>query len=252
MNNCFSRLLLSLLVLLGLCGSSVAAASPTSQSLAEVLNSDGTLKAGAAGSFDARQFRMGTAPDGRPVFRPAGTLGPGDERWQSGFGLPGNGMDDNVAVIAVASNGDVYAGGRFTQAGGIMANSVAKWNGTVWSSLGTGSANGVDGWVNALAVASNGDVYAGGGFRTAGGITANYVAKWDGAVWSSLGMGTANGVYYSTGSRPAGNVRSFAFASNGDLYVGGDFRFAGAGLPKTWLNGTVQLGVAWARVLLTA
>ncbi|GAB2711762.1 hypothetical protein GCM10011495_18870 [Hymenobacter frigidus] len=126
MNNCFSRLLLSLLVLLGLCGSSVAAASPTGQSLAEVLNSDGTLKAGAAGSFDARQFRVGTGPNGRPTFWPAGTLGPGDERWQSGFGLPGNGMDDDVAVIAVASNGDVYAGGSFTQAGGIVANNVAK------------------------------------------------------------------------------------------------------------------------------
>src|SRR4051812_4816859 len=72
---------------------------PTSRPLAEALNPDGTLKPGANGSFDARQFRMGTAPDGRPVFRPAGTKGAGDERWQHGFGLPNGADGDVIAVV---------------------------------------------------------------------------------------------------------------------------------------------------------
>ena len=33
------------------------------------------------------------------------------------------------------------------------------------------------------------NLYAGGGFTTAGGVPANYIAKWDGSAWSALGSG---------------------------------------------------------------
>ena len=99
---------LLLLLLLSLSGSATAVTlPPTSRSLAEALNPDGTLRTGANGSFDARQFRMGTAPDGRPVFRPAGTTGAGDERWANGFGVPGNGLDSRVDALAIDGNGIV-------------------------------------------------------------------------------------------------------------------------------------------------
>ena len=42
--------------------------------------------------------------------------------------------------------------------------------------------------VYALAVSGT-DLYAGGHFTTAGGVTANYIAKWDGSAWSALGSG---------------------------------------------------------------
>jgi len=48
--------------------------------------------------------------------------------------------------------------------------------------------NGVPKSVNAVAI-SGSDVYVGGVFTTAGGIPANYIAKWDGASWSALGTG---------------------------------------------------------------
>ena len=67
-------------------------------SLSDALNSDGTLKPGITGSFDARTFRMRTAPDGRPVFRLAGAAGAGDERWQAGFGIS-NGADGPVYSV---------------------------------------------------------------------------------------------------------------------------------------------------------
>jgi hypothetical protein len=268
MKHCLSLWLLVLL-LLHWPGAARATAGPpaTGRSLAEALNPDGTLKKGAVGSFDARAFRMGTAPDGRPVFRPASTKGAGDERWADGFGLPdgvngtvfavvragndlyvggdfsiaggvvasvakwngaawsplgagsANGMDGTVSALAVAGNGDVYAGGRFTRAGGVAASNVAKWNGTAWSPLGAGPANGVDGGVYALAVAGNGDVYAGGGFTRAGGVAASNVAKWNGTAWSPLGAGPANGV--------DGYVFALAVAGNGDVYAGGGFTRAG-------------------------
>ena len=55
--------------------------------------------------------------------------------------------------------------------------------GSDWSSVGTG----VGGSADAIAVASDGTVYVGGTFQTAGGVPAQYVAKWDGTAWTSLG-----------------------------------------------------------------
>ena len=230
-----ARLLLVFLMALGLSVPALAAPPPppTSRSLTEALNPDGTLKTGVIGSFDARQFRMGTAPDGRPVFRPTGTTGAGDEFWQSGFGLP-NGVD-GVVYAVVRSGTDMYIGGSFTAVGNLIANGVAKWNGAVWSSLGTGPANGMIGPVYALAVASTGDVYAGGNFATAGGMTANNVARWTGTAWSPL-TGAANGV-------SGGYVNALVVAGTGDVYAGGTFTMAGG---VTANNVAKWTGTTWS------
>lgn len=219
------RPLVALFCLLSLVTRSAVAGTPLDDpalgnSLAAALNPDGTLRPGASGSFDARQFRMSAAPDGRPVFRPIGTAGVSDERWADGFGLP-NGTNEDVR--AVASFGTtVYIGGRFTVAGNVAANYVAKWDGTSWSSLGTGRANGMNDAVFSLAVNSTGDLYAGGYFSQAGGMPASGVAKWNGRAWSNLGSGLAN---QFSGIQPA--VWALAVAGNGDLYAGGIIGRAG-------------------------
>jgi hypothetical protein len=65
-----------------------------------------------------------------------------------------------------------------------------------------------------LALRGN-DLYAGGAFTGAGGRSTNWIAKWDGNVWSALGSGVNNPVY--------------ALAVSGDaLYAGGDFTSAGS------------------------
>ena len=80
-------------------------------------------------------------------------------------------------------------------------NSIAKWNSSGWSALGSG----FNDRVNALAVRGS-DLYAGGDFTTADGMSANYIAKWDGSTWSAMGMGMNGSV--------------FALAVSGsDLYV---------------------------------
>ena len=229
------------LLLLNLTGAAWAATPPgtgpaaATPSLAAALNPDGTLKAGATGSFDARAFRMRTAPDGRPVFRSMGTTGAGDERWQGGLGAP-NGTDDLVRVVVRAGN-DVYIGGRFTVVENVAANSVAKWNGTAWSALGTGVTNALLGdGIYSLAVAANGEVYAGGRFAQAGGVAANNVAKWNGTAWNPLGTGVA-----SPGDIPT--VYALALAGNGNLYAGGGFTQVG-GIAA---NGVAQWnGTAWS------
>jgi hypothetical protein len=88
---------------------------------------------------------------------------------------------------------------------------VAKWSGSSWSALDSG----MDDKVYALAV-SGSNLYAGGGFTTAGGSAANFIAKWDGSRWSALGFGMDNDV--------------FALAVSGsDLYAAGNFTMAGTG-----------------------
>jgi hypothetical protein len=78
-----------------------------------------------------------------------------------------------VSVYALAASGsNVYAGGFFTNAGGIAANYIAKWNGSSWSVLGSG----MNGGVLALAL-SGSELYAGGYFTTAGGKVSAYVAR---------------------------------------------------------------------------
>jgi len=191
------------------------------RSLSEILNPDGSLRIGpgARGSFDPRGFRLASGPGNQPRFVPSGLqpraedgaalLAAGDENWDPQFGnLHAGGYVRSIAV----SGTDVYFGGYFTQAGGISANYVARWNAVTktWSALGSG----VDSYVYALAVSGT-DVYVGGLFSNAGGNPAWRIAKWNGNSWSALGSGLGGGTVQ-------------AIAVNGtDVYVGGDFTTAG-------------------------
>ncbi|HTY01628.1 MAG TPA: hypothetical protein VMG09_16505 [Bacteroidota bacterium] len=84
--------------------------------------------------------------------------------------------------------------------------------GGAWTTLSTG----LNAVANAIAVHDS-DVYVGGFFTDAGGTTANYVARWDGTRWHSLGSGV-------NGPHPA----VYGLATSGDsLYAGGVFVSAG-------------------------
>jgi len=116
-------------------------------------------------------------------------------RWSSGawHALPHNNdlggpaIDNYVYALAVASNGDLYVGGQFSNASGLAtANGLARWNGSDWSEVGSyGSGGG--GKVNALAISGN-DMWVGGTFSNAAGLAAaDAVARYDigGNSWSS-------------------------------------------------------------------
>ncbi len=56
----------------------------------------------------------------------------------------GTGLNGGCWQLAVAPNGDLYAGGEFTFAGGVANTAkIAKWDGTVWIALSTGLNNAV-------------------------------------------------------------------------------------------------------------
>jgi len=95
----------------------------------------------------------------------------------------GNGTNNSVNTITSYYN-EVYIGGKFTSAGSINANFVARWNGTVWQLVGSG----FDAEVTTLTTFNN-ELYAGGYFTRAGTTDIQHLAKWNGLEWSSVGDG---------------------------------------------------------------
>lgn len=116
-------------------------------------------------------------------------------RWSNNaWSSLGTGTNGSVLACARLPDGTIVIGGSFTRAGGLTVNGIARWNGTAWSGLGSG-VGGVSGpTVDTLLALPNGDLYAGGNFITAGGSLAQYIARWNGVSWSSLGSGVNNPV----------------------------------------------------------
>ena len=99
-------------------------------------------------------------------------------------GVTGSGASGRTMVNALAvHDGALIVGGNFGYAGGIPARSIARWDGTSWSALGSG----INGLVHALE-SMDGHLYVGGGFTTAGGKPSYGIARWtaDGPVAVTL------------------------------------------------------------------
>ncbi len=65
------------------------------------------------------------------------------DQWLPGDGLPGLNGTARAAVVYDDGTGPaLYVGGLFSFAGELVANNIAKWDGTNWSALGGGMAGG--------------------------------------------------------------------------------------------------------------
>lgn len=130
---------------------------------------------------------------------------------------PPNVAGTYLNVNAIAEDATyIYIGGDFSNWDNIAnADYIVRYNKQtgVYSALGTG----MDNAVNALVVAPDSTLYAGGGFTTAGGSAANRIAKWNGIAWSALGTGMN------------GTVSALVIGPDGTLYAGGAFTTAGGG-----------------------
>ena len=135
----------------------------------------------------------------------------------------------HVSTLTVFDDGSgpaLYAGGKFTMAGGMPVESSAKWDGTSWSAVGSGLQG-----VSVLTVHDDG---AGPSLYAGARIDPPYpqrVMKWDGASWLSfaghMNLGVVALTTFDDGTGPA-------------LYAGGHFSWAGGsstGRVAKW-NGT--------------
>jgi hypothetical protein len=107
--------------------------------------------------------------------------------WSTTFNDPGL-SGETIYALAVYE-GDLYAGGTFTSAGGQTVNHIARWGGESWNAVG----GGVNGIVRTMLV-HDGSLYVGGHFSSADDQTANHIARWDGEHWHAVGDGFNNAV----------------------------------------------------------
>jgi hypothetical protein len=182
-------------------------------SLDDLLLPDGRLDldTGFSGALDTNGWQMDLAADGSPLFSPVSepTVPLSSANTWSDVG---NGPGGTVNAIYIEGP-NVYVGGSFSNAGSNPnADGIARWDGTNWHALGTGTSGGV---VYAIAVVGE-DVYAGGLFLNMGGVsTADYLARWDGTAW------------YGVGSPILSSWVQVLVADGHNLYVGGNFTNAG-------------------------
>lgn len=119
-------------------------------------------------------------------------------------------------------NGDLVIVGALDFAGGVEAINIARWNGAVWSPVGSGS-DPIGGFLElrqaALAVASyNGLLYVGADFTKTVNKKASAIAVWDGQRWRPVDQG----LDFDDGFLGGPNVRDLE-ACGGSLLIGGNF-----------------------------
>ena len=158
-----------------------------------------------SGDFNIANFDTPTNVIGNHLIRWDGT------NWFGVYGRTNQGPHLFVQSLALGNNG-VYMGGFFNAVNTNLTRRIARWDGNRWYPLGSG----VDGTYagNSLAVRAiatrNSEVFVGGAFVTAGAVTANNIASWDGANWSALGYGVDYTVFALE-------------ATANEVYVGGSF-----------------------------
>ena len=121
-------------------------------------------------------------------------------------------------------NGELYVGGQFElNVSGQAINAIMRWNGTQWRNVAGGmgplpASPTQPVTVEAMEVFS-GQLYVGGKFGSAGGVSAIQLARWNGTTWSAPG----NVVGAGSGGAVINALHSF----NGSLWVGGVFTSVG-------------------------
>lgn len=137
---------------------------------------------------------------------------PTTRTWSPLFGKTENGTNDTVRAIAPFGSDQLIVAGDFSEAGGINAAGVAKWDigDQQWIEI----SNSINGSVRAIAV-NGSEIVIGGDFTQIDGTTVNHIARSTngGNSWSALGSGIG------------GPVHALVFRS-GTLFAGGDFSTA--------------------------
>jgi hypothetical protein len=138
-------------------------------------------------------------------------------------------FDGDVEAL-YADGTNLCAGGLFPDAGDVIVDGVAQWDGTSWQAMGSPAAGMVPSTTSTQVkafVRGLDEFWAGGSFTNIGGITAQNIAMWNGYYWNNVGDADAP-------------VRALAFDGN-YFWVGGSFTNIGntyyPGLANNWPDG---------------
>lgn len=124
-----------------------------------------------------------------------------------------------VQTLTLAGT-NLYVGGSFTIAGPTNANRIVRWDGSNWYPLGSGVQGATLGRatiVNSIAF-QDGNLFIGGAFLSAGrDRSIKHFARWDGAIWSSVGpiLSFVDGSFQFTLTDQIG--RSYGIEASSDL-----------------------------------
>lgn len=124
-------------------------------------------------------------------------------------------LQANDAINAIVEvEGFVYAGGQFTDSASGQYYVGRHYGAGGWSAAGGATFNGT---ISTLTKDKFGNVYAAGGFTN--GFGENYVAKFDGSVWTEVSNGTnrlsANNGILSVATDTFGNIYAAGYFTNG-------------------------------------
>lgn len=197
----------------------------------EFANADGALAEGVArwdgsewhaigggvnGAVHALGFYAGNLLVGGTIDDAGGVAVSGIASWNGATWSSLGGGLSGYAYAFSLFNGDLVVGGFFNAAGAVNANNIVRWNGSTWSTLGNGITP-LFGETATVFCLTNvgGDVYAGGDFDFAGGLSAKQIARWNGS-WQAVGSGTNSAVRTIT-------------SLGSTLVAGGGFTIAGSG-----------------------
>ena len=120
--------------------------------------------------------------------------------------VPGGGLNGSVEALG-AFQGNLVVGGRFTQAGTLPARCIASWDGSAWSTFGSG----IRGTTVMEITTFQGQLVVGGDFSRFQGEVTDYVARWSGSAWQAIGPSAPNGAVFAL----------LADDLRGELHVGG-------------------------------
>lgn len=172
---------------------------------------------------------------------------PGTNTWSgvdSGSGF-NSGISEFVFATVVLPGGDMLVGGQFSSAGGAPIRGLARLGvGTgTWSAVG-GGLSGSPLAVYGLHLLPDGDVLVGGYFATAGGVTANNVARYHPTTdtWSAMQGGVT-----MSGAPVVPVAGGFLPLPDGDVIVTGIFSTAG-GVPTSNLARYAPSTNTWSAI----
>jgi hypothetical protein len=152
------------------------------------------------------------------------------------------GADRFLFGVGASSSTDAWAVGSVRRSGGPARTLALHWDGEVWSTVPTPSAGSGDAFLNAVAVVSPSDAWAGGLWRASDGLARTLVMHWDGERWSlvdSPNPGDGEHVLSSASAARGDDVWFAGYSRRGSSFRSLILHWDGTGLHATYPAGPV-------------